>query len=39
MVAGVLVDEDERRAAAGLLVIELDAVVGQRVRHFVSSSW
>jgi hypothetical protein len=36
MVAGKLVDEQEQRAAAGFLVIELDAVAGRCVRHATS---
>ncbi len=33
VVAGELVHEHDRRAAAGLLVVELDAVVGGKLRH------
>jgi hypothetical protein len=33
MVAGELVDENDRRAGARLLVIELHAVVGGESRH------
>ncbi len=33
MIAGELVDEDERRAAAGFLVMEPGAVLGTRVGH------
>jgi hypothetical protein len=35
MVAGKFVHEDDRVAAAGLFVIELDAVAGGRVGHRV----
>ena len=38
IVACELVHEDDRRAAAGLLVIELDAVVGGKVGHWVLTS-
>src|SRR5581483_6986675 len=36
MVAGKLVDEDDRHPLAGLLVVELHAVVGGDVRHWRS---
>ncbi len=33
MVAGKLVDEDDRRADAGFLVVELHAIVGSGMGH------
>src|ERR1700745_211361 len=39
VVSGKFVDEDDRRAAAGFFVIEIDAVAGSDLRHCNLSSF
>jgi hypothetical protein len=39
MVAGELVHEDDRRAAAGLFVVQIHAVVGADVGHARLPKW